>query len=364
MLPLLLKIPVYKLSYYFGFPPPVPLNFTIGVSYKCNSRCRTCNAWKKQVNELSLKEWKKVFQSIGKGPYWFTFSGGEPFLKPDLVEMVELAYRYCRPKIINIPTNGILWSLIPQKAKAIAQKCPQSQIIINLSLDGVGKQHEEIRRIPGNWDFAMKTWQGLKEIQPELPNLELGIHSVISKFNVDDFPHIYQELIKLQPDSYITEIAEEREELDTVNTGITPSLEKYEKAIDFLIDQIQKKRFRGISKITQAFRINYYQIVKQTLKEKRQVIPCYAGITSAQISPDGEVWPCCIKAENMGNLRENEYDFMKIWHSEKAARIRQKIKNKECFCPLANASYTNMLVNPAVLLRVVFRLLFWSKNTK
>lgn len=361
MFRLLLKIPVYKLSYHFGFPPPVPLNFTIGVSYKCNSRCRTCNAWKKQVNELSLKEWGRVFRSIGKGPYWFTFSGGEPFLKNDLVEMVKLAYQYCQPKIINIPTNGILWSVIPQKAKAIAQKCPQSQIIINLSLDGVGKQHEEIRRIPGNWEFAMKTWQGLKKIQSELPNLELGIHSVISKFNVNDFPRIYQELIKLQPDSYITEIAEEREELDTVNTDITPPLEKYEKAINFLIDQIQKKRFRGISKVTQAFRINYYQIVKQTLKEQKQVIPCYAGITSAQISPDGEVWPCCIKAESMGNLRENQCDFMKIWHSKKAVLVRKKIKNKECFCPLANASYTNMLVNPSVLLKVIFRLIFWSK---
>jgi hypothetical protein len=47
----------------------------------------------------------------------------------------------------------------------------------------------------------------------------------------------------------------------------------------------------------------------------------------------------------MGNLRETKYDFKKVWFSNKAQRIRNPIRDKKCFCPLANASYTNMLVS-------------------
>jgi len=72
-------------------------------------------------------------------------------------------------------------------------------------------------------------------------------------------------------------------------------------------------------------RLEYYALVKRILKEKRQVIPCYAGFASAQIAPDGDVWMCCVRAEPIGNLRESGYNFKKLWFSEKADRIRREI---------------------------------------
>jgi len=57
-------------------------------------------------DELSAAEWDRVFRSLGRSVSWFTFSGGEPFLRKDLPEIVESAYRRCRPKVINIPTNA------------------------------------------------------------------------------------------------------------------------------------------------------------------------------------------------------------------------------------------------------------------
>jgi hypothetical protein len=59
----------------------------------------------------------------------------------------------------------------------------------------------------------------------------------------------------------------------------------------------------------------------------------------------------------MGNLREHDYDFKKVWNSRSAKNIRKSIKNKECACPLANAGYTNLLVSPKSLLKVASRLL-------
>ena len=107
------EIPALKASYATGHMLRLPVNITVSVSYRCNSRCKTCNVWLLPNDDLTLPEWDRVFESLGHAPYWFTFSGGEPTLRKDLPDMVASAYRHCRPGIINIPTNGIQHKIIP-----------------------------------------------------------------------------------------------------------------------------------------------------------------------------------------------------------------------------------------------------------
>jgi len=258
--------------------------------------------------------------------------------------MVGAAYRHCRPGIINIPTNGIQDKIIPARIEQVLQAAPTSEVIINLSLDGVGEKHDIVRGVKGNFERAMRTYAGLKALKGRYKNFTLGVHTVISNFNIDEFENIYKFVRdELKPDSYISEIAEERVELDTVGMGITPPIQKYQPVIERLQAGIRKAEFSGVSRITQAFRDRYYDIVKRALVEKRQVIPCLAGVASAQIAPNGDVWTCCIRAESVGNLRDHNYDFRSVWTTAKANEMRRSIKAGECYCPLANASYTNML---------------------
>ena len=351
----LARVPLYMLFRRFGVPKMMPLNLTLSPSPRCNSQCLTCNIWKKRESELTLKEWDKVLGSLGRAPYWFTLSGGEPFMYRHIVELAQLAYDHCRPGIINIPTNGLLYKQIPAKAERIARYCKGSQVIINLSLDGVGEKHDRIRGVPGNFEKFEASYRALQEM--DLPNLAIGIHSVVSNFNVDDVTGLFDYAFGLKPDSYITEIAEERVELDTIGLDITPSAEKYATVIDQLIARVEGHKFHGVARITEAFRVEYYRLVKRILVEKTQVIGCYAGWASAQIYADGTVWPCCVRADNMGKLRDYDYDFGAIWFSPEADRIRQSIYNKECHCPLANASYTNMLHHPPTVLKVARRVI-------
>jgi len=360
MLELIPRIFVYKFFRIFGFPRIMPMNYTISLLYTCNSHCKTCNVWKKKSNNLTISEYKQIFKKLGKSPYWLTLSGGEPFLRKDIVEICLELYKYSKPKIINIPSNGLLTNTIVKNVKLITEICSNSQIIVNLSIDNIAEKHDEIRGVPGNYVKVINTFKKLKALN--IDNLAIGIHTVISKLNVSGFSGIANELMQLQPDSYITEIAEQRIELDTMESDITPDIISYCTAIDYLIHRIKNGKFKGMNKITQSFRIEYYNLVKKILRDKTQVIPCYAGVTSAQISPDGEVWSCCIKAESMGNLRENDYNFKKIWFSRKMKKERTSIKNKECYCPLANASYTNMLMHLPTLTRVFYRsfIKWWS----
>ncbi len=357
MIELLPKILLAQLSPKLFRACFLPFNYTISLTYRCNSRCLTCRVYDKSSQELSLAKYEKIFQSWGTSPYWVTFSGGEPFLRRDIVEIAELLYRYSHPKIVNIPTNGLLSDLIPPTVERLAKRCPQSSIIINLSLDEIGEKHDEIRGVKGNYQKTLATYHALRRLK--LPNLTLGIHTVISRYNVNNFERIYSELMKLEPDSYVTEIAEQRVELGTVGEAITPPVEDYVRAIDFLSEQIRLRRFKGIARLTQALRLEYYRMVKKILQEQRRILPCYAGLASVQIAPDGGVWPCCIKAESMGNLRDFNYDFKRLMGSKTARELQRQIYRRDCYCPLANAAYTNMLGHCPSLLRAGWRLVNW-----
>jgi len=310
----------------------------------------------KREDELSLDEWEKVLTSLGRAPYWFTISGGEPLMYPHVVELAQLAYQYCRPGVINIPTNAIL-PTIPDRVERIARSCPESQLIINLSLDGVGEKHDTIRGIPGNFKKFEERLEQLLSLRRQLPNLIVGIHSVVSVFSVGHLDELIAYADQSGADQFITEIAEPRVELDTVGLPITPSAEDYTQAIDRLIAYVNSKQFTGMAKFTEALRTEYYKLVKRILDEKDQVIACYAGWVSAQIYADGTVWPCCVRADNLGNLRNHNYDFKEIWFGEKIKEVRRSIAAKECHCPLANASYTNMLHDIPTLTRVSAKLL-------
>ena len=109
-------------------------------------------------------------------------------------------------------------------------------------------------------------------------------------------------------------------------------------------------------RITNAFRLQYYELASSIMKEEYQVIPCYAGISNVHLNPYGDVWPCCTLGydKSMGNVRDYNYDFRKIWKSRKAKEVRLYIKRKNCYCPLANQSYSNMLLHAPSLFRVLW----------
>ncbi len=349
------KLINYKLYHLFGFPKTFPMNLTLGLTYKCNSKCKTCNIWKKGKfgGEFSLEEFEKIFKKIGRNKlYVLILTGGETFLNKDIDRICEYAEGYCNPNSIVIPTNAILGDYVIKKVKLILEKCKKTHITINLSLDGIGRKQDELRGISGNFKKTMKVYEELKKLEKLHKNFDVSLHTVVSKFNYKDFEEIFDYVTKkLKPKNYITEIAENRYELGNIEDQITPTYEEYSSKINFLINDLEKKKKLNIK---QALRLEYYKLVKEILKRKTQVIPCYAGIASAQIDPMGEVWFCCVRGESIGNIRDVDYDLMKLWYNKKAMKQRKSIKDKECSCPLASASYTNIALSSIKSLRVVF----------
>jgi MoaA/NifB/PqqE/SkfB family radical SAM enzyme len=292
---------------------------------------------------------------MGTAPTWFTFSGGEPFIRSDLPDLVISANRLCKPAIVNIPTNGWYTKRVLEGVERICKAAPDTQLVINLSIDHhTPEKHDYIRGAPGSWTRMMDTYTGLRAL--DLPNLTVGVHTVVSKDNELDFPDIARGLAELGADSYIAEPAEERVELQTVGAGITPSGENFARAAAAVLEN-EETAHGTVASMARALRGEYYQRVTRYLDGDTNAMPtCHAGFLSVHIVADGDVWSCCVICRSFGNLRDADFDFPTVWFSEEASDFRQWMRERHCACPLANAAYTNLLAEPAAAARIAARM--------
>lgn len=343
-----IKIFGFKLFRQFGYPKMMPENVVFSVTNLCNSKCLTCSIWEKYQKypslakkELTTNEWIKTWQGIGKITYT-TFTGGEPFLRPDVLKLLIGLYVNCQPKILNIPHNGTMPNRFGKILEEFLKRTnKKTSITVNLSLDGIGKDHDKIRGFPGNWQRLIKTIKIIKKLQKKYPNLNLGIHTVVSKWNIKKIPEISNYVIKnFKPDSFIMEPAEERYELGTIGWRIMPS--KKELGEVFRVYTSGKNHTPLINLVRRIYIDKYI---------KGRGLPCYAGFNHCQITANGNVWVCCMVADSqpMGNLKDANFDFKKIWFSVKADKLREKVKTKdfkECEgCYLACAANTSIPQN-------------------
>jgi len=366
------KIIGYRLSRFGLIKPPMPVNFTISITNMCNSKCKTCNVWriykdnpKARERELSIDEIEKIFKSIGH-TYFFNISGGEPFMRNDFPEIIDLGCKYLTPKIIHTPTNALMPERIEKTTEEIMKRINKHdssiQFTIKPSFDGVGDKHDNIRGVKGNFKKLMDTIERLNKLKKKYPNLHVGIGTVISKFSIPHLKETVEFSKKMGVDSYINEIAENRSELFNLKDDITPGWKEYRDAIRIFSQESRRllKKSKGLDRMVLSMRLVYYDLAVKILREKRQVIPCYSGYANAHISPFGDVWPCCILgySKSMGNLRDADYDFKMIWVSKRARNVRKFIKDKNCSCPLANIALTNMICSPRYLLKIMKNFIF------
>jgi MoaA/NifB/PqqE/SkfB family radical SAM enzyme len=331
---LLARMPIYKLYKRVELPDVLPFSYVFLLSYKCNSRCRTCNLWKRSGRaELSTEDWLKVIASIGNSAAWVTLTGGEPFCHPDIDRIAAEVLKKSRPGVLCIPSNGSLPAVIEEKVRKILQVKGGYELIINLSLDDIGERHDELRGMPGGFAKLEETMQRLKTIKDK--RLKIGINTVISRHNIDRIFQIYQYVaLKLRPDDYIFETAQERVELATSGEDFRMDKKRLTSFLKFLVLESRGKLLskRGMSFVKNSIRMQYY---RHLLEPKKGA--CNAGILSCQIMPDGGVVSCGVRGEHIGRLEA--MDFPRLWRG--AAAKRAKFRRLRCSCQLANIFYIN-----------------------
>jgi MoaA/NifB/PqqE/SkfB family radical SAM enzyme len=328
--------PLRHVPSVFGKGRPIQLTFF--VTRKCNARCPYCFYLKGEhevaqkvqaaAEELSLGEIREIAASLDR-LLWVAFSGGEPYLRRDLVEISRVFYDQNRPSFLLYPTNGSLPERIAATTERILRHCDKSVVVVKLSLDGLNGDHDALRGQPGAFDKVLETHRRLVGLAGRYPNLEFGINTVFCSENQDSMDEIIEFVGALPGDTTHTislvrgDLAEARyKQVD---------LDKYSRAIDRLESGLKGgtadiHRFRG-ARFKAGQDILQRRLILRTLREGRRQIPCYAGALSLVLTESGEVYPCEILSERIGNVRDHGHDMKRLLRSAKGKAVLQSVSD-------------------------------------
>lgn len=330
-----------------------PIQLTFFVTRRCNLRCPFCFYLNGAAGpagsgapELSPDEVEKVSRSLGR-LLWLAFSGGEVFLRDDLVGITGLFYRNNRPAIILYPTNGQLPELIGETTERILRQCPKSVVVVKLSLDGVGAAHDALRARPGSFERALRTYRLLEGHLDRYPQLEVGINTVLCSANQDATEEIIDFVRGLgRARSHTISLIRGRLR-DEGYACVDPR--RYADAIRRLEEPLGRDgaamyRFRG-GRLKAAQDVVQRRLIHRTLVAGRGLTPCYAGRLNLVLTETGEVYPCERFEGGWGNVRDHGYDLGGMARSETARAASAAIRRSRCFCTHECYAMTNILFN-------------------
>lgn len=303
------------------------------VTKSCNCTCAHCFYWeslnKPRPKELTLAEIDKITESLGPLLY-LRLSGGEPFVRKDLFELVDLFTKKCRPHYIGIPTNGFFTERILEFAER--SSALDTRVEIGISIDDLGEYHDKIRGPKNLFKTAMETFEQLKVIKAKIPNLSVGFISTVMKSNNGRLFELFEYLKNLNPDSIAcniirddTKIKEEKE----IDQG---ACQRFSDLCDRYNHERLGDRPDFFSRIREAKTLYGHQIRRKTVETNAFQIPCVAGDKIVVMYAEGEVHPCETLGYEIGNIRDYGYDMRKLLQSDRAKAIRQKIIKEYCFC--------------------------------
>jgi MoaA/NifB/PqqE/SkfB family radical SAM enzyme len=334
-----------------------PLQFTFFVTSRCNARCPFCFYWQDRTSardELTVEEVEKISASMGN-LLWLLFSGGEIFVRKDLPDLVDAFYRNTHPVIITLPTNGLAPDLIVPRTEEILARSPESAVVCKISLDGVGEEHDRIRNTPGNFDRAMETYEQLRRLGERYGNLQLGINTVFCRENQDSMDQVI-DFVNTLPGCETHTISMVRGN-PADNAFKEIDLEKYHRAVMRLEGDLKggnaKMYHFTLARLKTAQDLVQRRLIYETIRQGRRLLPCYAGRISAVMNEVGDIFPCEILEDSMGNVRESGYDFPAVFFSEQADRVRAKINKTKCYCSHECYFVTNILFNPMMYRQVL-----------
>ena len=246
------------------------LNGTVIVTYRCNARCSMCSRYKKPSRpdeEISIETIKKLPKM-----YFTNITGGEPFIRTDLKDIVRELYK--KSDRIVISTNGFFTDRIVDLCKEFPD------IGIRISIEGLEQTNNEIRGLQDGFNKGYTTLKTLRK---------MGMKDVGFGMTVQD---------KNAPD-------------------LVPLYEHFEKLVNELLKSNSPKKW---------FRAYFNHGLINYIYGQKRLLPCDMSFDTFFIDPYGDVMPCngTKDKEVMGNLNTQSWD--ELWSSPEAEAVRKKVR--------------------------------------
>lgn len=280
----------------------IPLYVFFELTYKCNLSCKHCYVVKPTLKDLSKElttpEIKDIISQLKEmNGLIITFTGGEVFLRPDILEILNYTKR--QNFAIRIFTNG---TLINKKIADEIKKIYPLEVGISL-YSASSKVHDKITQVPGSFDKSLQAIKYLRE-----RNIRVVIKCTLMKENIKDYPGVHH-LAK--------------------SLGCYPQFDPTIVPKDNGDKSVLSLRI-GKDKLKELFQDkNLFSPKRIIVKPLKRDFLCGAGKSLVNITPYGEVQPCLQFRINAGNLRNRS--FADIWKNSLSLLNLRSLKETDLY---------------------------------
>jgi len=282
---------------------PGPIKFaSIIVTYRCNARCHMCNTWQfpsARDEEITVAELEKLppIPSIN-------VTGGEPFLRDDLPELLAVLRTKARRVVIS--TNGYLTERIVETVRQ------HPWVGVRVSIEGLPKANDDLRGLTDGFDHGLRTLLALHALGVS----DIGFGITLSDRNVPDILELYH-LAKMMQLEFATAAVHNSFYFHKMDNRFTQP-EAAVAALSALVTELLQSRHPK-----DWFRAYFNYGLMRYIQGEPRLLPCRMGHNAFFLDPYGEIRPCNVLERSMGNLKT--HDFSTIWHSQAAAEIRCEV---------------------------------------
>lgn len=314
------------------------------VTSRCNAKCDFCFYWDQlnQAGDLTVAEIRQISATMPSFRR-LLLSGGETFLRQELVDIVGLFHRQNGVATVNLPTNGLLQRAIVDKTAAILADNPGLTVNVGFSLDGLADTHDRVRGVPGCFGKAIASIKAVTALRERFPNLRVFVNSVILHENYAELPALAAYLLReVDLDTHYFNIIRG----DPLNpaqrlvphAALARLYEEYERVQAAYVERSQTRHGRGPlgAAVWRTFylgRLAIYNDIqyRNYTRGTRWPMPCTAGETAAVIDYNGDVRICELRRP-IGNLRDYDCDFGRLWNAPARSAEVAQMRRDHCDC--------------------------------
>jgi len=313
----------------------LPRVWYIFITDRCNCRCKHCFYWKKlntKRSEMTLIQYRKLIKSVKGKIENVNLTGGEPFLREDLVELCQLFSKESKIKGMSIPTNGIMPEFIANKLEEILRTIRKDiNVQVQISLEGPENLNDELRGVKGGYKKSIKTIKLLKKLQKRYSNFEVVVSTTVTNNNIKYLKKFSDDIrneLNVQHNIFLVRSANDSVfgchpdllniDFETKNK-LLPKMEELEDLYNYLV--LKNHLTKGHKTL--------FKIGMVTLKKKRMVTPCFAGKIDLVVYPTGDV-AFCELIKPFANLNKVNFNLPKLWNSKGSNLLRKRLKYCGC----------------------------------
>lgn len=297
-----------------------------------------CNTWKypSKKEEVDLAIFEKLPQMD-----IVNVTGGEPFLRADIEDIIAILRKKCHRLVIS--SNGY-WT---DRILALFRK--RQDIGIRISIEGLPKANDELRGIPDGFDRGIRTLIELSHMGVK----DIGFGITVSDRNARDILELYH-LAKMMKVEFATAAIH--------NSYYFHKYDNRFKYPEIAIEEFKKLIYEMLksSRPKDWFRAYFNYGLISYIKGNPRLLPCEMGYESFFLDPYGEIRPCNVMEETMGNLRERSFD--EIWNGSEAERIRDRVRNCKENCWMIGSVGEMMKKNVAIPVKWILKSKFLKQE--